>query len=69
MKGWVLAPVQVLLVIVGAYYIYQAMITLSYGVESIEMSASFMSSMMVGVILLGLAVLLQGIHQCGRGRL
>jgi hypothetical protein len=64
MEDWVLISVQVLLVIAGGYYIYQAMIMLpSYGVENIEMPASFMSSVMVGVVLLGLAAMFQGIHQ------
>lgn len=64
MKDWGLMSVQVLLVIAGGYYIYQAMIMLpSYGVGSMEMPASFMYSVMMGVILLGLAAMFQEIHK------
>jgi hypothetical protein len=56
--------VQVLLVVVGGYYIYEAMIMLpNYRCDGIETAASFVPSMMVGVILLGLAAMLQEIHK------
>lgn len=58
--------VQVLLVVAGGYYIYQAMIMLSsYGCDNIETPVSFVSSVIVGVILLGLAAMLQEIHKYG----
>ena len=64
MKDWGLMSVQVLLVAAGVYYIYQAVIMLpSYGVDSVETPASFVSSIMVGVILLGLAAMFQEIHK------
>jgi len=63
-KDWGLMSVQVLLVVVGGYYIYQSLIMLSsYRCDRIEMPVSFVSSVMVGVILLGLAAMFQEIHK------
>jgi hypothetical protein len=64
MKGWGLISVQVLLVIAGGYFIYQALIMLpSNSVGGVEVPASFMTSVMAGIILLGLAAMFQEIHE------
>jgi hypothetical protein len=63
-KNWDIAIPQAVLVIAGGYYIYQAAIVLqSYRVDSLETPASSIISMMIGVILIGLAIMFQQIYK------
>jgi len=61
-KNWDLTIPQVLFVIAGGYYIYQAVITLwSYRVDSREAPASSIVSLMIGLLLVGVAIVIQEI--------
>jgi len=61
-KNWDLAIPQIVFGIVGGYYIYQAVITLwRYRVDNLDTAASSIISIMIGVILVGVAIIFQQI--------
>ncbi|HVP16959.1 MAG TPA: hypothetical protein VMT42_06305 [candidate division Zixibacteria bacterium] len=63
-KDWILAIPQVGLAVTGIYCIYQALIVLQgYGFDNFGAPAGFVSSISLGVILFGLAALLQEIRK------
>jgi hypothetical protein len=64
MKDWILAIPQVGLVVAGICYVYQALIVLQgYGFDNFEAPQGFMSSIFLGLILLGLAALVYEIRK------
>jgi uncharacterized membrane protein len=63
-KDWDLAIPQVALAIAGIYYVYQGVVTLgNFHYDNLEAPASLISSILLGIILFGLAALLQEIRK------
>jgi len=63
MKNWDVTLAQIPLIVVGAWYIYQAILIFDYNRTNYQPQSSFVFSIGIGIVLLGMALALQEVRR------
>jgi len=63
MKDWDVTIAQIPLLAIGAWYIYQAVMLFGYNRTNFQPQSSFVFSITIGIVLLGLALALQEVRR------